>query len=58
VPDWRDVDLRKALAAHDPAAHMATLFGMTSAQFHGHMGQGTGRDAHLELLHEGVARHL
>jgi len=56
VPDWRDVDLRKALAAHDPAAHMASLFGMTKAQFHGHMGKGTGRDARLELLHEGVAR--
>lgn len=56
VPDWRDVDLRKALAARDPAAHMASLFGMTKAQFHGHMGKGTGRDARLELLHEGVAR--
>jgi hypothetical protein len=56
APDWRDDDLRKALHAHDPRAHLASLFSMTSAQFHGHMGKGTGRDAHLELLHESVAR--
>jgi hypothetical protein len=54
--DWRYAQLRAALAAGDPAAHMAALFGMSDPVFHGHMSPGTGYDATLRLLHEATAR--
>ena len=47
--DWRYEQLRAAVAAHDPRAHLDALFGMSDDAFRGD-------SAPASLLHEGMAR--
>ncbi len=47
--DWRYEQLRAAVAAHDPRAHLDALFGMSDDAFRGD-------SAPVSLLHEGMAR--
>lgn len=53
--DWRYIQLRTAVSAHDPAAHLGVLFGMSDATFRGRM-EGGGTDGARALLYRGMAR--
>jgi hypothetical protein len=53
--DWRYTQLRTAVAAHDPAASLGALFGMSDDEFRGRSDAG-GTDGTLSLLHRGAAR--
>jgi hypothetical protein len=53
--DWRYIQLRAAVVAHDPAAHLGALFGMSDAAFRGRT-DGGGTDAASSLLHRAMAR--
>jgi hypothetical protein len=53
--DWRYIQLRDAVRAHDPAAHFRALFGMSDADFRGKSDAG-GTDLARSLLHRAMAR--
>ncbi|MGH7298432.1 MAG: hypothetical protein ACRELB_26060 [Polyangiaceae bacterium] len=53
--DWRYKQLREAVSAHDPAAHLGALFGMSDATFRGRT-EGGGTDGAKSLLYRGMAR--
>ena len=53
--DWRYPQLRSAVAARDPAAHLGALFGMSDADFRGLTDAGA-TDAARNLLHRAMAR--
>jgi hypothetical protein len=53
--DWRYVQLRAAVRARDPAAHLGALFGMSDDDFRGETDAG-GSDTTRSLLHRGMAR--
>jgi hypothetical protein len=52
--NWRYAQLRAAVDAGDPDAHLAALFGMTAAAFRGKTDAGV--DGTRQLLHYGAAR--
>jgi hypothetical protein len=54
VDNWRYAQLRAAVAARDPEAHLGALFGMSDREFRGRSAQGV--DAGRYLLHLGMAR--
>src|ERR1700733_11375491 len=53
--DWRSIQLRPAVVAHDPAAHVGALFGMSDDDFRGRSDAG-GSDVTRSMLHRGMAR--
>jgi len=53
--DWRYVQLRAAVARHDPAAHLGTLLGMSDDDFRAKL-DGGGTDASKKHLHTAAAR--
>jgi hypothetical protein len=53
--DWRYIQLRAAVVAHDPAAHVGALFGMSDDDFRGRSDAG-GSDVTRSMLHRGMAR--
>ena len=53
--DWRYLQLRPAVAAHDPAAHLGSLFGMSNDDFLAKLDAG-GTDGAKVMLHRAMAR--